>query len=49
MYKFGQNPLKDADSRVVTRMLRKDDGSVTISLHNFVCEGIKNPSKSDEK
>jgi hypothetical protein len=44
---FGQNPLKDLDSRVFTRMLRKDgqterrkDGSVTISLHNFVGEGI---------
>jgi len=37
--KFGQNPLKDVDSRVFTRMLRKEgrtegrtDGSVTISL-----------------
>jgi len=39
MYKFGQNPLKDVDSRVVTRMLRKD-GSVTISFRNFVGEGI---------
>ena len=45
--KFGQNPLKDVDSRVVTRMLRKDgrkegrtDGSITISLRNFVGEGI---------
>ena len=41
--KFGQNPLKHVDSRVVTRMLRKDgrtDGSVTISLRNFVGEGI---------
>jgi hypothetical protein len=37
--KFGQNPLKDVDSRVFTRMLRKD-GSVTISLRNFVGEGI---------
>jgi hypothetical protein len=46
--KLGQNPLKDVDSRVFTRMLwkegRKDErkeGSVTISLHNFVGEGIK--------
>ena len=42
--KFGQNPLKDVDSRVFTRMLQKDgrkDGSVTISLRNFVGEGIK--------
>jgi hypothetical protein len=41
--KLGQNPLKDVDSRVFTRMLRKDgrtDGSVTISLCNFVGEGI---------
>ena len=37
----------DVDSRVFTRMLRKDgrtdgrtDGSVTISLHNFVGEEI---------
>jgi len=39
--KFGQNPLKDVDSRVFTRMLRKD-GSVTIPLRNFVGEGIIN-------
>jgi carbamoylphosphate synthase small subunit len=42
--KFGQNPLKHVDSRVFTRMLRKEgrtDGSVTISLHNFVGKGIK--------
>ena len=44
---FGQNPLKDVDSRVFTRMLRKDgrtdertDGRVIISLRNFVGEGI---------
>ena len=37
--KFGQNPLKDVDSRVFTRMLWKD-GSVTICLRNFVGEGI---------
>ena len=37
--KFGQNPLKDVDSRVFTRMLRKD-GRVTILLRNFVGEGI---------
>ena len=36
---IGQNPLKDVDSRVFTRMLRKD-GSVTISLCSFVGEGI---------
>jgi hypothetical protein len=47
--KFGQNPLKDVDSRVFTRMLRKDErteggtgGSVTISLRNFVGEGMIN-------
>ena len=51
--KCGQNPLKDVDSRVFTRMLGKDgrkegrkdgrtDGSVTISLRNFVGEGIIN-------
>ena len=41
--KFGQNPLKDVDSRVFTRMLWKD-GSVTIYLRNFVGEGkIKAP------
>jgi hypothetical protein len=36
--KFGQNPLKDVDYRVFTRMLRKDgrtDGSVIISLRNL--------------
>jgi hypothetical protein len=32
--------LKDVDSRVFTRMLRKDGRSVTISLRNFVGEGI---------
>jgi len=43
--------LKDVDSRVFTRMLRKDgrtegrmegrmDGSVTISLRSFVGDGI---------
>jgi len=35
--------LKDVDSRVFTRMLRKDGrtaGSVTISPRNFVGEGI---------
>jgi hypothetical protein len=37
--KFGQNPLKDVDPRVFTRMWRTD-GSVTISLRNFVGEGI---------
>ena len=36
--KVGQNPLKDVDSRVFTRMLQKD-GRVTISLRNFVGEG----------
>jgi hypothetical protein len=38
--KCGQNSLKDVDSRVFTRMLRKD-GSVTISLRNFIGEEIK--------
>ena len=36
--------MKDVDSRVFTKMLRKDgqtDSSVTISLCNFVGEGIK--------
>jgi len=36
--------LKDVYPRVFTRMLRKDgrtDGSVAISLRNFVGEGIK--------
>jgi len=36
--------LKDVDSRVFTRMLWKDgwtEGSVTISLRNFVGEGVK--------
>jgi hypothetical protein len=44
--KFGQNPLKDVDSREFTRVLRKEgrkdgrtDGSVTISLCNSVGEG----------
>ena len=35
--------MKDVDPRVFTRMLRTDgrtDGSVTISLRNFVGEGI---------
>jgi len=39
--------LKDVDSRVVTRMLRKEgqtDGGITISLRNFVDEGIISPS-----
>jgi hypothetical protein len=55
--KFGQNPLKDVDPRVFTRMLWKDDGrkegqkegrtdgSVTISLHNFVGEEIIKDTK----
>ena len=49
--------MKDVDSRVFTRMLRKEgrqdgrtDGSVTISLCNFAGEGIKisntNPLKT---
>ena len=37
--KFSENRLKDVDSRLFTRMLRKD-GNVTISLLNFVGEGI---------
>jgi len=43
--------LKDVDSRVFTRMLRKDgrtDGSVTISLRNFVGEGITIVEKGDK-
>ena len=44
--KFGQNPLKDVDSRVFTRMWRTD-GSVTISLRNFVGEGIKSSSNDN--
>jgi hypothetical protein len=36
---FFNNPLKDVDCRVFTRMLRTE-GSVTISLCNFVGEGI---------
>ena len=43
--RFGQNPLKDVDSSVFTRMLWKDgwtEGSLTISLHNFVGERIIN-------
>ena len=35
--------MKDVDPRVFTRMLQKEgrtDGSVTISLRNFVGEGI---------
>jgi hypothetical protein len=36
--KFGQNPLKDVDSRVFTRMLRK---VALLSLRNFAGEGIK--------
>ena len=39
--KFGQNPLKDVDPRVFTRMWRTD-GSVNISIRNFVDEGITN-------
>jgi hypothetical protein len=40
--------LKDVDPRVFTRMLQKDgktDGSVTISLRNFIGEGIKTKNK----
>jgi hypothetical protein len=47
MYQVWSNPLKDVDPRMFTRMLRKDGrkdgrtgGSVTISLRNFVGEGI---------
>jgi carbamoylphosphate synthase small subunit len=46
------NPLKDVDSRVFTRMLRKDgrtDGSVTIFLRNFVGDGITKQSQKEEK
>jgi hypothetical protein len=41
--KFSQNPLKDVDTRVFTRMWWTDgrkDGSVTLSLRNFVGKGI---------
>ena len=44
MYQAGTNPWKDVDFRVFTRMLRKDrrtDGNVSVSLRNFVGEGIK--------
>jgi hypothetical protein len=46
-YKFGQNPWKDVDSSVhkdVTegRTDGRKDGSVTISLRNFVGEEIIN-------
>ena len=44
--------MKDVDSRVFTRMLRKDgrtDGSVTISLRNFVGDGITKQSQKEEK
>ena len=47
MYQVWSKSMKDVDSRVFTRMLRKHgrmegrtDGSVTISLRNFVGEGI---------
>jgi carbamoylphosphate synthase small subunit len=52
MYQVWSNPLKDVDSRVVTRMLRKEgrtDGSVTISLRNFVGEGIIKGHNSRKK
>jgi hypothetical protein len=45
--RLGQNPLKEVDSRVFTRMLWKEgrtdrwtDGSIIISHCNFVGEGI---------
>ena len=44
--KFGQNPLKDVDPRVFTRIVTdgrtegRTDSSVTISPRNFVGEGI---------
>jgi hypothetical protein len=41
----------DVDSRVFTRMLRKDgrtDRSITISLRNFIGEGIKIPTKLEK-
>jgi carbamoylphosphate synthase small subunit len=44
--------LKDVDPRVFTKMLRKEgrtDGSVTISLRNFVGEGIIKNYKNIEK
>jgi hypothetical protein len=42
----------NVDSRVFTRMLRKDgrtDGSVTIFLRNFVGDGITKQSQKEEK
>jgi hypothetical protein len=38
----GQNPLKDVDPRVFTKIVTdgRKDGSVTISPRNFVGEGI---------
>jgi hypothetical protein len=40
--KFGQNPLKDVDSTLECSQgcYGRTDGSVTISLRNFVGEGI---------
>ena len=38
MYQVGQNPLKDVDPRVFTKIVT--DGSVTISPCHFVGEGI---------
>jgi hypothetical protein len=46
MYQVGQNPLKDVDPRVFTRIVT--DGSVTISPRNFVGEGIMNADLSKE-
>jgi hypothetical protein len=39
--KFGQNPLKDVDPRVFTRIVTDGwtEGSVTISPRNFVGKG----------
>ena len=39
--KFGQNPLKDAHSSIHKDVTEgRTDNSITISLHNFVGEGI---------
>ena len=39
---FGQIPLKDVDSSVYKDVTEgRTDGSITISLRNFVGEGIK--------
>ena len=56
MYQFGQNPLKDVDSRVFTRMLRKDgrtDGSVTMTARitngNIYSKGQRSETKCKKR